>query len=109
MKIETTINVYAYGDYEVGKFVDAMQKGDTESAAARLSYTHTALRGAEWIKVGTAKLTAEILPADVIHDSRLAALKAELEKERAESQMKQNAILDRISKLQALEWEGVQA
>lgn len=104
MKIETTVNVYAYGDYEVGKFLDAMRKGDTETAAARLSYTHTALKGSEWIKVGTAKLTAEMLPIDSIHDSRLAALKAELEKERAESQMKQNAILDRISKLQALEY-----
>lgn len=104
MKIETTVNMYAYGDYEVGKFLDAMRKGDTETAAARLSYTHAALKGAEWIKVGTAKLTAEILPADAIHDSRLAALKAELEKERAESQMKQNAILDRISKLTAIEF-----
>lgn len=104
MKIETTVNVYAYGDYEVGKFIENMRSGNAEAAAARLSYTHAALRGAEWIKVGTAKLTAEILPADAIHDSRLAALKAELEKERAESQMKQNAILDRISKLQALEY-----
>jgi hypothetical protein len=53
--------------------------------------------------------TVELLDPKDMQGEQLAALQAQLQKERADSQMRQNAILEQISKLRALEWEGVEA
>lgn len=57
-----------------------------------------------WVPVGTAEVTVTLESRDAVVTAALAALQRELEHERAAWLTKQQAILDRISKLQALEY-----
>jgi len=52
--------------------------------------------------IGTATVTIELHTEDQILASQLDALKAQLQTVRADNQQRENAILDQISKLQAL-------
>lgn len=107
MKIETTIGAWATSEYAMSAFLDCLAAGKGTLAANLLHSTpHDMTGAAGWVKVGTAHITIELLDAKEIQNEQLASLQAQLQKERADSQMRQNAILDRISKLQALEWEG---
>jgi hypothetical protein len=56
----------------------------------------------EYTLIGTATVTIELHTEDQILASQLDALKAQLQAVRAENQRRENAILDQISKLQAL-------
>lgn len=57
-----------------------------------------------WTRCGVATITYEFCGLDELAANKVVALKAELEKDRAESEVRQNRILDQISKLQALEY-----
>lgn len=57
-----------------------------------------------WTLCGTATITYEFCGMDELAANKVVALKAELEKDRAESEVRQNRILEQISKLQALEY-----
>lgn len=61
------------------------------------------------VAIGDADVVVTIRSQKEILRGQLDSLNEALNRERAESQQRQNAILDQISKLQALEWEGVQA
>lgn len=61
---------------------------------------------ADGFVIGTAKVTVELHSEDEMTRRQLGALQKELTRERAESQARQNAILERISKLQALTMES---
>lgn len=106
MKIEFTQTAYVSGDYELRHLVNALAKSDFALAGRAISPAFTDMTEQGWIKVGTAHITVELLDPKDIQNEQLAALQAQLQKERADSQMRQNAILEQISKLQALEWEG---
>jgi hypothetical protein len=56
-----------------------------------------------WVEVGMATITVTLHPRDELVAKELEALSTQLQKVRAENQQRENAILDRISKLQALE------
>jgi hypothetical protein len=53
--------------------------------------------------VGVATITVTLHPRDELVAKELEGLNTQLQKVRAENHMRENAILDRISKLQALE------
>ena len=108
MKIEFTTGAYASDEFKLSKLMEGLTSGDQSEAGEALSFSNFDM-SRRWVKVGDAHITVEILDARAIQNEQLAMLKAMLDKERAESQQRQNAILNRISKLQALEWEGVQA
>jgi len=55
--------------------------------------------------VGEADVTVTIASADAITNSKVSSLRAELEKDRADSQMRQNRLIDKINKLEALTYE----
>lgn len=57
--------------------------------------------------IGTATITIELHDPQVFVQKQIDALNQQLQRERADSQVRQNAILERISKLQALEFSGV--
>lgn len=57
------------------------------------------------LKIGTAVVTVTLFPKEVLHANELAALNEKLQEVRAENQKRENAILDQISKLQALTFE----
>lgn len=54
--------------------------------------------------VGIATVTVEIFDDKTILEGKVASLKAQLQKERADSEVRCNYILEKISKLQALEY-----
>ena len=56
--------------------------------------------------IGTATVTIELHTEDQIMAAKLAALKEQLQTVRAENQQRENAILDQISKLQAIDFVG---
>lgn len=57
------------------------------------------------LKIGTAVITVTLFPKDELHAKQLAQLNEKLQEVRAENQQRENAILDQISKLQALTFE----
>lgn len=56
--------------------------------------------------VGTATVTVELYAEGQIQAARISALKSQLQTVRAENQQRENAILDQISKLQAIDYTG---
>ena len=104
MKIETTQTAYMSNDYDMGRFMDALSKGEHQEAAARANFAALDMSGSGWTKVGIAHITIELLDVKDIQHEQLAALQAQLQKERADSQVRQNAILEQISKLTAIEY-----
>ncbi len=55
-----------------------------------------------YTKVGTGTVTVEIASRDEIITGKVGALRAELERDRADSQVRQNALIRKISELEAL-------
>lgn len=95
-----------YGD-GITRLLDHVKKGSGQAAASMLAYYAGDMTKGErpWTRVGTAELTITLLPSDDMTTAALQSLQAELASERAESMQRQNAILERISKLQALTYE----
>ena len=56
--------------------------------------------------IGSVTITLSLYSNDKIVQGQIEALNTELQKERADSQVRQNAILNQISKLQALTFDG---
>lgn len=108
MKIEFTTGAYTSDEFSLSRLMDGLTNSNYSDAGDALSFSNFDMSD-RWVKVGTAQITVELLDAKQIQNKQLAVLQAQLQKERADSQVRQNAILDQISKLQALEWEGVQA
>lgn len=106
MKIETTQTAYMSSDYDMRRFIEDLSTGDHQDIANRSRFAAWDMRNSGWVKVGVAHITIELLDVQDIQHERLAALQAQLQKERAESQVRQNAILDAISKLTAITYES---
>lgn len=64
------------------------------------------MRSCGWTKVGVASITVELIDEKKLIDSKVESLQAQLAKDRADSEVRQNAILLQISKLQALEFDA---
>lgn len=58
-----------------------------------------------YTKIGRGSVTLTIDGADKITAYRVSLLRAELEKDRADSQVRQNALIRKISELEALTYE----
>ena len=65
------------------------------SNMGKYGYTH----------VGEADVTVTIASADQITNSKVSSLRAALEKDRADSQIRQNQLIDKINKMEALCYE----
>ena len=63
------------------------------------------LAGAGYTRVGHADIIVTIATTDQIIGCKVASLRAELEKDRADSQMRQNGLIDQINKMEALSYE----
>jgi hypothetical protein len=57
-----------------------------------------------WMRVGDAEITLTLAPKDEQVAAAVRALQGQLETERAESMRRQQAILDQLSKVQAIEY-----
>lgn len=58
-----------------------------------------------YTQIGTATVTIELHTNDQIMAAKLESLQAKLQTVRAENQERENAILDKISKLQAISYD----
>lgn len=90
---------------------DLLATQDPKDAVADLGYSNWDMSTGSypWVKVGTADITVTLMPRNDIVAEQTKVLQGELQKERAESQVRQNAILDKISKLQALTFNGAES
>lgn len=62
-----------------------------------------------YTKVGTGTVTVEIASRDEIITGKVGALRAELERDRADSQVRQNALIRKIGELEALTFDAPEA
>jgi hypothetical protein len=83
------------------------EAGEADEAFNVLSVTNSDMSECQdWAEVGEATVTVKLYPHDKIVSKELDGLKTQLQAVRAENQQRENAILDRISKLQAIDFEG---
>lgn len=105
MKLESTLCAYITSDFNMRSFLDALAEKNLNEAAKALRYAPDHMIGYEgWVHVGTAQISVDVLPLESIKMGQFEALKAQLQKVRAENQKRENAILDAISKLQAIDY-----
>jgi hypothetical protein len=84
-----------------------VKEGKLNEAAAAMMYINQDMSDSEgWAEVGVATITVELYPREELVSKELDGLKVQLEKVRADNQQRENAILDRISKLLAVTYEG---
>lgn len=78
----------------------------TEACVEQLSFTSHGeyLKSQGYPQVGIAMITVELFDDKVIVEQKVDNLQAQLAKDRAESEVRQNRILEQISKLSALEY-----
>lgn len=83
--------------------VDCLQD---EACIDRLSFTSHGeyLKSQGYPQVGIATITVELFEDKAIVEQKVESLQAQLAKDRAESEVRQNRILEQISKLSALEY-----
>lgn len=85
----------------------AVKEGELDDAASMLTYLNHDMSDTEgWAEVGVATITVTFYPRDELVAKELEGLNEQLQKVRAENQRRENAILDRISKLQAITYEA---
>jgi hypothetical protein len=106
VKITGTARAWTTNKWTGCDEVQAMaEAGKMNEAVSSMQYTLHDMSGSEdWNEVGTAEITVTFFARDVIALKELEALHGQLQKVRADNAMRENAILDRISKLQALEY-----
>lgn len=104
MKITATISAWMNLEYsEVDRLQDHIKNDRHDKAVGMPVYCQFQLKG--YTQIGTAEITLELFPQDVMNGNQLNALKEELQSVRAENQKRENALIDRISKLQAIGYE----
>jgi hypothetical protein len=90
---------------DIDHILHIIKEGKLDEAASALTYiNHDMSDNESWVEVGVATITVTFHPRDELVAKELEGLNTQLQKVRAENQQRENAILDRISKLQALEW-----
>ena len=107
-KFTSTTKVWTTSKWRNLDYVlDSLKEGKAEEVVSELTYINHDMSDCEgWAEIGTAEITVTLHPRDTVVEKELAGLKQQLEKVRADNHMRENAILDRISKLQAIEYVG---
>lgn len=85
----------------------SVAEGRLDEAVSEMTYINHNMSSTEnWTEVGTAEITVTLHPREIVVEKEVEGLKQQLEKVRADNHMRENAILDRISKLQAITYTG---
>lgn len=106
MKVSGSAKVWTTSKWSgIERINHLISEGKADEAISALTYINQDMSSCEeWTEVGVAEITVTFYPRDTVVAKELEGLKAQLEKVRAENHMRENAILDRISKLQAIEY-----
>ena len=102
---KTKVWVTTYG-YSIDDVIHTVNEGDDVSAVSMLTYNDTDMSDTGWVEVGEAEITVTLKPRDQFQEKELEKLKQQLKQVRADNVMRENLILDRISKLQAISYNG---
>jgi hypothetical protein len=107
-KFTGTVKVWTTSKWRgIESVLHSVAEGHLDEAVSQMTYTnHDMSTSEDWTEVGIAEITVMLYPRDVVVEKELSGLKQQLEKVRAENHMRENAILDRISKLQAITYTG---
>jgi hypothetical protein len=81
-----------------------LRSDDDVRFARTITFSTNDMRDCGWTRVGTATVTVELVDEKSVIESKVDSLQKQLQKERADSEVKCNRILEQISKLQALEY-----
>lgn len=91
----------------IDTILHSVSKGKLDEAAAAMTYVNHDMSDTNgWAEVGVATVTVTLHPRAALIEKELQGLEIQLQRIRAENQLRENAILDRIGKLQALEQSG---
>lgn len=85
-----------------------IEAGKNDQAVDYLTTSNYDMSTSGWIEVGTATMSVKLHSADAVLGNQIAALHQELQTCRANAQLRENEIMDKISKLQALTYEAPQ-
>jgi hypothetical protein len=105
-EMKTTLKVWTTSPYNDMRAIQEMIRlGDVQKALSSVQYTNTDMSYSDgWVEVGVADVEVSFSSDEDITAKELEDLKAKLNKVRAENHMRENLILDRISKLQAISY-----
>jgi alkylated DNA nucleotide flippase Atl1 len=108
IKITATVGAYVTEYRDAATMVEALEKGRGEYVVGNfLAYAGHDM-SKTWTRVGTAEITVTLASRDEQVQAAVKALNGQLESARAEFMEKQAQIMERISKLQALEYVEAQ-
>jgi hypothetical protein len=100
--ITATLPAWASSSYQATNMLRHLKDGEPQKAAETMFFASGDMESLQWIRVGEADLTVRVHSESAIVAGQLQALQRELDNARAEWMTKQQEILERISKLQAL-------
>jgi hypothetical protein len=102
--ITATLPAWVTSGRSVSRVLDYVKDGKQQTAAEAMFFTSSEMdKGSEpWTRVGEADLSIRLFSRDDLVTSQLHTLKKQLDHARAEWLTKQQALLEQISKLQAL-------
>jgi hypothetical protein len=108
MQATATIKAWTTSKWRDIAYVEQLiNEGSPTEALASLVYSNNDMSDVEdWTEVGTAEVTVTFHPRETVVAKELQGLQAQLQKVRAENHMRENAILERISNLQAITYTG---
>lgn len=78
---------------------------DPDGAVDRLYFTNTDMSPSGWVHGGNAEVVITFFDEKQIQSEKVQALRTQLEQDRADSQIRQNALIRKISELEALTYE----
>jgi hypothetical protein len=102
--ITATLPAWVTSSRRVSAMLDAVKDGKHQAAAEDMYFTASEMDKGDspWTRVGEADVTVRLFSRDELVTSQLRTLQNELDHARAEWLTKQQALLEQISKLQAL-------
>ena len=107
-RIEITASVKAWTTCswnDRDHIVRLASEGKMDKAVSDMMYTDQDMSSSSgWVEVGVATIAVTLHPRDTVVAAEVEGLKKRLEEARADNHMRENAILDRISKLTAIEY-----
>jgi hypothetical protein len=83
---------------------EVFDRKEDERVIAGVAFTTTDMTDCGYTRVGTATVSFEVPTGQELIDNKAASLRAEIQKTRADAEVKVNALTERLNKLLALEY-----
>jgi hypothetical protein len=107
--ITGTVGAWLSSSTNANHVEDLIASGDEAGVVKSLFFSPHDMAPCGWTQIGEATVSVTLAPRSDRMAQALETLRQQLAKERAESMVRQNAILDQISKLQSLTYDAPEA